>query len=531
MQLRFETEHRALKIWPVDQVNSTHRGISRVWFRVRTGRARGVSCWLFAALAGVPTMAAAEADKLLPGEQVALASLQIAKPVNPVSRKPRRAPAARPVTLVIVGDTGFSAEGQRADQKLGRRSSGASLPFARMTRDIAGLINGDVNFANLETVVTDNNRIAPVAKRFRFKTHPNGVDHLTRVGFNLFSLANNHAVDFGRQGLADTQRHMARLARTRDFAFAGLGATREAALAPALFEARQHRLAMSAIGIGATSSKTFWPDGSRVGQLPYTRETLAAIAERLVQPDADYRVLSVHAGLERRVRPTSEDVVRLRDVAIGQHGVDLVVTHHAHVVQGIQRVGDGFVFYGLGNFMHPGMSNMAGMGFCRDYGLVAKLHLLPKTVPLGGQGGRLEVAAIEAFAITDMHRAPRLLPPKAGSQRIAVLNGLARGLDTPKADARGVRFQVRKDGTGLHCTERGAELPGAIGAACKSRVQVASIDGSHGLKAFPYANCGAIVARPARVSRNERVRGRSAQQDRARQGGRAAWARRVFSSR
>lgn len=53
---------------------------------------------------------------------------------------------------------------------------------------------------------------------------------------------------------------------------------------------------------------------------------------------------------------------KLRHEAVLGQGIDLVVGHHAHVVQGIEIVDGRVIFYGLGNFLHPGMQNMAGMG-------------------------------------------------------------------------------------------------------------------------------------------------------------------------
>ena len=57
-------------------------------------------------------------------------------------------------------------------------------------------------------------------------------------------------------------------------------------------------------------------------------------------------------------------------------GIDLIVGHHAHVVRGVEMTPNGsLIFYGLGNFLHLGTANMTSSGICRDYGLLARVHL------------------------------------------------------------------------------------------------------------------------------------------------------------
>ena len=55
-------------------------------------------------------------------------------------------------------------------------------------------------------------------------------------------------------------------------------------------------------------------------------------------------------------------------------GIDLIVGHHAHVVRGVEFAAS-LIFYGLGNFLHLGTANMTSSGICRDYGLMARVHL------------------------------------------------------------------------------------------------------------------------------------------------------------
>ncbi len=405
-----------------------------------------------------------------------------------------RAPAGPPraITLVAVGDTGFASSGAPVHPKFGIRS-GARYPYESMSNGIRGLIDGDINFSNLETVVTASNGLRPLAKAFNFRTHPNGVRHLIDLGFNLFSLANNHAIDYGRQGVVATLDAMAQMPASRVLASAGLGRTYEDAMTPRVFSTKGARFAFAAIGIGSGGARSaLRPGPDRAGQLSYSSSAdYPELSRRLgAVPDA-YRILSAHTGIERSVTPLQRDVRRFRDVSIGRDDIDLVIAHHAHVVQGLQVRNNKLVMYGLGNFLHPGMANMGRFGRCRDYGLVVKVHLAH------WPGSRPRLAAVEAVAITNMHVSPRPLSASAGAQRIAVLNGLARGLDNTETGATGVRFHSRPDGTGLHCTQHGAKLPGAIGAACRRLGEPTSANTT-------AIGCGRYVRRPSSANPSRR---------------------------
>jgi len=122
--------------------------------------------------------------------------------------------------------------------------------------------------------------------------------------------------------------------------------------------------------------------------------------------------------------------------------------------------GASLIFYGLGNFMHPGTAEMTRFGICRDYGLMAKVHLARIQ-------GYWRVAAVEAIPLTKTHIGPERFSPEQGIRRIYTLNHLGAQFGDGKA-AQGVRFTPRKDGTGLYCTEGADLLEGKVGALCTS---------------------------------------------------------------
>lgn len=458
----------------------------------------------------------------------ATASLPQAPMTEPVSvppliprAKPDREETAKPaksITIFVAGDTGFGASNASVSPTMVVRH-GRRVTFAQMSADIRGLVNADINFANLETVITRSNKLRRLPKAFNFRTHPAGIAHLKAVGFNLFSLANNHAVDYGRAGMEASLDEMAKLADKSVHAYAGLGRNLNDALTPRRFKVKGVQFAFSAIGIGSgNKGSSLRPGPDRTGQLAYRYDKdYRDLVTRLAAASSAYRILSIHTGTERQVTPNASDVTNFRDIAIRANGIDLVIGHHAHVGQGMQIVDGKLIFYGLGNFMHPGMANMAGKGRCRDYGLTAKVHLLHR------DGAKPQLAAVEVFPLTEMHIGPRVMRPERARDRVAVLNGLARRLDHDETGATGVRFHERSDGTGLHCTALGAQLSGEIGRLCRTL----GIPTSENTRALGCSGPTPSVYVASNKQRRSRKRRRAGKTQTAR--GPKAWRRRAFA--
>ncbi len=431
----------------------------------------------------------AQADDL---EQLTLLTLPSAPPDQPAREtqadpKPaisRPEPAdqrgaRRALTIVVGGDLGLNAHGQPAEPN-GARRHGAFLAWADLTTGIRPLIDGDLNFANLETVVTARNDLPAEAKTFNFHSHPSGVRHLAGLGFNLLSTANNHAIDFGAMGMRMTMAHLDSLkAEGLILAHAGVGLNREAAGRPQQVAVKGVPIAFAALGID--SGGRAGPD--RPGLMAWRApEDVEAVIDGLGRAVADYRILSVHYGREREVETDRGTIAKLRHQALITGGVDLVAGHHAHVVQGIEITDGRLIFYGLGNLLHPGMQNMNGFGLCQDYGLLARIHLA------GAETGRLKMVAVEAIPIGNMHWTAERMAPERAAERIHVLNHLAAALDDRTSSARGLRFAPQPDGSGLHC-EAGAELePGRVAGLCQGWAGVTPTPAP--LKARIAAACG-----------------------------------------
>ena len=372
--------------------------------------------------------------------------------------------AADRLSIVLVGDTGFNANGAPVDARRVRKNK-RLMSFAETVAAIAPDIDGDLAFLNLETVITDRNDLARDRKGqkapYNFRSHPLGLKALMESGFNLFSLANNHAMDYGAKGLEETLYHMAVANAERAIAFAGIGSNFEEATRPGCLDVDGVRIGLASISIITGQRREHRAGPNKPGLASYRhRPDFEAVVNRLAESPTDYRILSVHYGLEGRVVPDKRQLADWREFAARDKGVDLIVGHHPHVVQGVEVNGKSVIFYGLGNFLHPGTAKMTRFGICRDYGLMAKVHLAR-----GGAGWRIQ--AIEAIPLTKTHMRPERFAAPEAKTRIYALNHIAAKLDDG-GSAHGVRFTTREDGSGLYCAPGAADLGGKLGALCQS---------------------------------------------------------------
>ena len=389
------------------------------------------------------------------------------------------------VSILLAGDTGFSTNNSPVSPK-GVSKGGRFQTFAEAARGIAPLVTRDLNFINVETVVTDRNDLPRDTKGqggpFNFRTHPLAMRTMVDLGFNVFSLANNHSMDYGVPGLRETLAHVKGLRAAGLLAAAGIGEDRDQASAPEVIALRGRNIAFSAIGIVTNNLERHRAGESKPGQIAYRfADDFALSTGRLAATAADYRMLSIHYGIEGQVRTDGQQIADYRRNAVMRQGIDLVIGHHAHVVRGVERVGDRLIFYGLGNFLHHGTADMSGKGICKDYGLVARVHLAP------GSDGRLHMRALEAIPLTAMHIHPVPMAPEKAAQRIHVLNYLASLLDDGQDGAEGVRFTPMPDGTGLFCMPGATDDPEPIASLCAGWKPAPPIPA--GLKGSIAASC------------------------------------------
>lgn len=201
----------------------------------------------------------------------------------------------------------------------------------------------DVAMLNLETAVTTAG--TPEPKAFHFRAPPAAYAAVRAAGVDVVSLANNHALDYGRDGLADTLAH----AREVGVPVVGAGEDAAAAYAPWLGEVSGVRIGY----LGLSQVPELWEawraedDRSGIAYAMDAERALAAV--RAAVRAADVVVVYLHWGEEGDDCPGE----RMTDLAaeLAGAGADVVVGTHAHRLLGDGWLGRTFVQYGLGNFL------------------------------------------------------------------------------------------------------------------------------------------------------------------------------------
>lgn len=258
----------------------------------------------------------------------------------------RRAPAAAPAsarvrrfTLLASGDVlSHSSVVERA------RSYGAgshrAFDFRPMFAAIRPIVSAaDLAVCHLETPLSPRGR--HLSGYPRFNAPPQLAAAIRHAGYDACSVASNHSMDQGAPGVAGTLAVLDR---------AGL---RHAGMARSPREAEPRILTVRGVRV-ALLSYTYGLNGFR---LPRTRPWLVNLlhparvlsdARAARRAGSQFTVVFLHWGQEYRSAPTQAQR-HLAARLLADPGVDLIVGHHAHVVQPVRRIHGKWVAFGLGN--------------------------------------------------------------------------------------------------------------------------------------------------------------------------------------
>jgi poly-gamma-glutamate synthesis protein (capsule biosynthesis protein) len=184
-------------------------------------------------------------------------------------------------------------------------------------------------------------------KAFHFRADPEVVESLRIAGVDFVSLANNHAGDFGAEGLVETVRVL----DAAGIRHAGAGPDAEAARRPAVLAVGGWRVAV--VAFADYPAEWAASDSPGINYVPvstdpeYFQHVRAAIDD--ARASADFVVFCIHWGPNMRAAPTPAFQAFAR--AVIDAGADLFWGHSAHVVQGVELWHDKPVLYDTGDFV------------------------------------------------------------------------------------------------------------------------------------------------------------------------------------
>jgi hypothetical protein len=166
---------------------------------------------------------------------------------------------------------------------------------------------------------------------------------LKESGFDVLSLANNHIMDYGPSGLYQTIDAL----DDAGILQVGAGRTIQEANAPLLVECAGEKIAILARSSVIVRSPCYASERQPGAAFLNEKELISSLRE--CKRAADIVILLMHWGVEEYVLPTPEQ--RTWSKIFAKAGADLVLGHHPHVLQGIERDGNSLVAYSLGNFL------------------------------------------------------------------------------------------------------------------------------------------------------------------------------------
>ncbi|MFE6865077.1 CapA family protein [Kitasatospora sp. NPDC057692] len=248
------------------------------------------------------------------------------------------------ITVAFAGDVHFEG---RTETRLAVPPPEPALgPIAKT------LSAADLAVLNLETAITD--RGAPEPKTYTFRTSPKALTALKDSGVDVVSLANNHAVDFGADGLADTLAAKA----SSPVPIVGFGRNAQEAYAPYVTTVRGVKVAVVAASQVEDLTNQKWRAGANKPGIASALDTatlLKAVGEAKRQ--APVVLVYLHWGDEGKACPTGAQTAIAKKLAAA--GATAVVGTHAHTMLGAGMIGDTYIGYGFGNFLWYGTSNYA----------------------------------------------------------------------------------------------------------------------------------------------------------------------------
>ena len=186
----------------------------------------------------------------------------------------------------------------------------------------------DLSIVNMEGTLTDSTTRED--KTYAFKAPAEYAGILSGSSVEAANLANNHSSDYGGQSNTDT-----------------IKALEDAGVATFGFD-QTKILDIKGVKVGLTGINEL---AEHMGKAEQVKENIAALKEA----GAQLIIVNFHWGMEKEYYP-DDTQKQLAHLAVDS-GADLVIGHHPHVLQGVEKYKDKYIAYSLGNFCFGGNSN------------------------------------------------------------------------------------------------------------------------------------------------------------------------------
>jgi len=257
--------------------------------------------------------------------------------------------------------------------------------------------NDDLTIVNFEGTLSENGKRQN--KQFAFRGNPQYVNILTSSSVEAANLANNHSRDYGDVSYEDTITHLEN-AGIKTF----IGEKTE------IYE-------VNGVKVGLVGIYALTDEG---------RELLEPAMQKVKEQEPDIIIVSFHWGAEKATKPNSTQK-ELAHKAVDL-GANLVIGHHPHVLQGIEKYNGSYILYSLGNFCFGGNTNMSDKDTA----------MFRQSFTIDADGNVLDDDAVEIipFRASSVNNANDYHPvPAEGEQRDKIIDKITKYSEALGSDA------------------------------------------------------------------------------------------------
>ena len=231
--------------------------------------------------------------------------------------------------------------------------------FSNMFKEIEPILkNYDLKFCNQESTIGGS--YLGISGYPSFNSPDEIGDELVRLGFNMISLANNHAMDKGEDAILYSNSYW----NSKDVITAGSYSNSEEFKKINIYEKKDIKYAFLSYttSLNGNLTKDYLVN-------MYSDDRIKNDIEN-IKDKVDLIIVSMHWGEEYINAPNNEQV-RIANY-LSSLGVNLIIGHHPHVVQPVTYINDTLVIYSLGNFI----SNQLTLGINQGIGLMVGMDIV-----------------------------------------------------------------------------------------------------------------------------------------------------------
>ena len=219
----------------------------------------------------------------------------------------------------------------------------------------------DLSISNLEAPLTKTNN--PKNKSGPNIKAPEGfLKPLKEIGFDIVTLANNHILDYGEEGLKSTIK----TCNNEGVKYVGAGKNLEEARKPLIIDIKGRKIALINIAENEFCSATMESYGANSLNLITNHYDI-----KKAKKESDFVLVISHGGREHYQLPTPQ--LRERYRFFIDSGADAVIGHHTHCFSGYEHYTSKPIFYSLGNFIFDYKKKYRRGLWTQGYGVLLKI--------------------------------------------------------------------------------------------------------------------------------------------------------------